>query len=1253
MPCLHYSNRLDRLIVPLAKELDKRDPFQTAEIVVPNFSLEKWISLKLAQYHGIAANISFITLEKAIFHSLKNTLQNFNCDLLKQETIQCMLMDILREKLGNMDPVCEPIRSYLNPEIEITSEAFEHRLFQLSGRLLYLFKEYEYSRNEELITAWNEGRNIVENQALGTESWQRTLWNDLFGLEGKLTLFNRKLNEADFHAKLLTLPQFYKICKDNKKKHVLDQVDQVSMPAANPLHIFGVSYLSRFHQNALTEYLANLRDIHVYTLNPCMEFWEDIQSLGEARSTVRRSLESNRQFSENQKTLSKTEIIQGELFQHEDDNPFLQAWGRPGRENIRLLNQWSDWNFEPWFVEVAPFSENGKFCENTQLSNLTQIKQDILCRQPRRTSSLNMDQDNSLVVMACANPRREVEAVSNMIWELIRNDPDLKLNDCAVIAHDMELYQHEIEQAFESIHNLSYHLVDGISGSAGRLEDAVNSLLGLCFTEYSRRDLFKLINNPCFLRKFKENDSLGNWSVDEELQIDKWLKWADELNVFFGIDDESQKKHGYQHVGKNIYHWEQAFQRLTLGELTSLDILNEPIPNKNQNLIPVDLPDELSVEAARFMLIIRSLIADTRDLTDWKMKGKDWGLYLHTLIKTYLKPISEDDNEVFDNLLQNAVSINDLDIGQLEENREFNFDTIFEFFKQKQQKALLNRGQYLAEGVTVSSFQPMRPIPFKAVFLLGMGEGLFPTPYQRDRLDLRYKPVHIDSEVQGRIFRERRLGDVSVTERDRYMFLETLVSTGKHLVMSYVSRNERTDDELNPSSIIQTLIDELENGYLKNKFSKIKHPIKSYSLEYFPELNDSEINEPVNKKIMPNYDPASFRHAKALRLREMFDKNFPGFQRISPVFISDEIKHSFYWEFYNEVSQEYTSTNRITSVSITRLRKFLESPLQSTASHLFGMSEDDEDIEEKTEEPLSLDRLSEWSMLRKIWDNKLKSLETENDWEKFYEFQTRRMMLEGKMPGGIFGEANQAKHISVLKSWQKKIIAALETNWDTIARNIFRFHFGGLKEELVKQDVKGLYRFIRPPSLLYNYPDSTELGKKSIEIHGSTEWWYKDDSNNWKCIYFCESQIKEKDWLRHFLNVVILREANIINDEASVIGFCISADGKCGSRKINLPTKKQSKKYLSHMVNEVNNEKNAILMPVESVLELAKENLSESKYNKKFNEWMALKLQSSSGNMGISSQYGPVNFLEDVPFPKNPFKLMKSRFGLFFGIFST
>ena len=199
-----------------------------------------------------------------------------------------------------------------------------------------------------------------------------------------------------------------------------------------------------------------------------------------------------------------------------------------------------------------------------------------------------------------------------------------------------------------------------------------------------------------------------------------------------------------------------------MGEIFASDIYNETNQYESQNLIAVDLPDELSLEAARFMLIIRSLIEDTRYLTEWEMKGKEWGLYLQTLIKTYLKPISESDKEVFQNLLQNAVSINDLDKGQIEGSKKFGFSTIFEFFKQKQQKSLLHRGHYLAEGVTVSSFQPMRPIPFKAVFLLGMGEGLFPTPYHRDTLDLRFIPVRLNPKVQGNEFRERRIGDVSV-----------------------------------------------------------------------------------------------------------------------------------------------------------------------------------------------------------------------------------------------------------------------------------------------------------------------------------------------------------------------------------------------------------------------------------------------------------------------------------------------------------
>jgi len=72
------------------------------------------------------------------------------------------------------------------------------------------------------------------------------------------------------------------------------------------------------------------------------------------------------------------------------------------------------------------------------------------------------------------------------------------------------------------------------------------------------------------------------------------------------------------------------------------------------------------------------------------------------------------------------------------------------------------------------------------------------------------------------------------------------------------------------------------------------------------------------------------------------------------------------------------------------------------------------------------------------------------------------------------------------------------------------------------------------------------------------------------------------------------------------------------------------------------------LMPIESVLELAKENLTTEEYNSRFTDWMDGKLNSSRENLGISSQYGPIKFLNDIPYPENPYQLMKLRFQLFF-----
>ena len=1255
MPRLHYSNHLESLIAPLAQELEKRDPFDSADIVVPNFSLKMWISLKLAQISGISANLRFITLEKAINEGLKTKLSGRHYDLLKPETIQCLLLEVLREKLESSDPLWLPVQSYLSTQTKTRPEAREQRIYQLAGRLARLFQEYEFSRNEDLLIPWLAGRNAIDPETLGTESWQRILWTELFGDAGIISQHNRnakKSTSAEFKPELFTLTQLYRICQQQPNQ-------QNSKLQKKPLHVFGISYLSQFHQKALTEQLAQVRDINVYALNPCMEFWDDLQSLGESKAAALRSMEAERKRFSKQKTFSETENVLGELLEDEDDNPFLQAWGRPGRENIRLLNQWSDWDYSACFVEKGGTANLNEAPDNQQSSILNQLQKDILFREPRRIKSLELVQDESLMVLACANPRREVEAVASLIWDWIRRDPDLRLNECAVIVHDMGLYQHEIEQVFESIYNLPYQLIDGINGSAGRLEDAANSLLGLCFTEYTRKDLFSLLKNPCFLGKFEDYVSTGKSARGEPLQIEKWLEWADELNVFYGIDNESQEAQGYLHLDQDIYHWEQAFRRLTLGEMVTAKTDSGIFSIVNQKIVPADLPDEWNEEAARFMLIVRSLIADTRDLPKWKMSGKEWGRYLRILLKTYLKPLEQADEEAFQNLLRNVLSIRDLDLAQ-EQERKFSFSTIYEFFKQKQQSVTLHRGHYLAEGVTVSSFQPMRPIPFKAVFLLGMGEGLFPKPFQRDTLDLRHIPIKLSPAVDGQNFRERRLGDVSVTERDRYMFLETLVSTRKHLVLSYVSRNDRTDDKLNPSSIIQTLVDELDSGYLKTEFKIIQHPLKSYSLSYFPELTDPESKIPVPNIMLPNYDPASFRQARVFRTRQLIDQQFPrtehseGFQRISPEWLSPELKQSLTENTFPPLVPESAAEKNSPAVSFTRLRKFLESPLQSTASHLLRLDEDEEERADKIDEPLVLARLNEWNLLRKVWDSALNfpekssNLNAHSEWQKLYQLHAQRMELEGEMPAGIFKDAMQTRHLRILENWQNQLKAILKIDWSTVKKNLRQFYFGGVREGTFDSGLTERHQLV--PELRLGNEIHVESSGKNIctKIHGKTEWWYNDGSENWYVIYFSERETKDKTWLRHFLDVLILRTADLIPEKAKITGLCIAPEGKLRSRMIRLPTQQQAQDYLINLVQEMNAENAAVLMPVESVLELAKENLSGANYNQRFAEWMDDKLNSSRDILGISSQFGPVKFLKDVPYPENAYKLMKVRFQLFF-----
>ena len=92
----------------------------------------------------------------------------------------------------------------------------------------------------------------------------------------------------------------------------------------------------------------------------------------------------------------------------------------------------------------------------------------------------------------------------------------------------------------------------------------------------------------------------------------------------------------------------------------------------------------------------------------------------------------------------------------------------------------------------------MRSLPFRVVFLCGLGEGRFPAVDGPNPLDLTLA--------------SRQAGDVSPRERDKYLFLETLVCARERLYLSYVARDAQTGDELAPSTVVHELMRHLHRG---------------------------------------------------------------------------------------------------------------------------------------------------------------------------------------------------------------------------------------------------------------------------------------------------------------------------------------------------------------------------------------------------------------------------------------------------------
>ncbi len=1028
---LVYSNNTELLLDDLANNLCKwrgkgahlLDP---VKLVTPNRNMETWVRLGLAQSSGIAANLHFSRLERFIGEIVSEVCPG-NLKLVDLDVVEAAVLAVLLDDQMLSQKDLQPVRRYLQSTTgtdQAGRQAFDGRLasdgadirrVQLASRIAYLFMEYTYSR-PEMISAWRDtgpGYGSADNPfadpaaadpALApTAAWQRALWRTIFEKDGIL-----ETNPPAEGGYWSTLDQL--VLSDS----LFDIINKKGLP---PVHIFGVSYVARIFQHLFAR-LGESCTLRIYTLNPCAEFWEDVETDREFFHRLDRELDR------------RSRSLWAGSGETDDDDPFglfdadtpaLRYWGRPGREHVRLLGELTDCDFHSAFSD--PMQNGGGL--------LHILQQDILKREPERNINLQTESskpetgnagptangiclpDETIKLVAAPSVRREVEWVADQIWRLMRDDRPrgdrmpLRFSDIAVIVNTAgrDQYLPQIETVFASCHNLPSSVSDLPATAGSRVIEAMSLLLELPFGRFTRAEMLALMSHPAVIGRF---DDMTPGDLADR---------AESLGIIFGADHSD---HAGTYIDEDVFNWDQGIRRIALGTFMTGDKSGDEriFETKEGGWLVEEVSATAADSAARFGLLARSLLADARFVREQQMTLTDWARFYTAQIDAYLH--LEDGADELDRLrlIRSLAKLEAMDSGF-----EVSGRVAAEIAGRSIESLGGGRGQYLAEGVVVSSFLPMRAIPFKVVFVLGLGEGLFPASGQRDALDLRSA--------------RRRAGDVDTSERDRYMFLETFLCTREKLYLSYVRRDDQTGDPLQPSAVVQELLHILEHGYLGREGIK----------ELFTEPPLRRFDDPA--VFEQTFIDEARAEAKVQEIaRDWQAHTYPKTGDWPDATLSipagsgnelDKIRHTVTMEDWEKLSvmlalpgdppetssvttttrgsepEEKDSIEAPIAISISMIRRFLECPMQGWASSLLGLTETEEDLADREEEDFEVSRPVETGLLREVF---LTAAVSNSTPEEIYNERSARMRLAGQLPVGTLGQVIKKRHLDIIAGWQ-------------------------------------------------------------------------------------------------------------------------------------------------------------------------------------------------------------------------------------------
>lgn len=524
---------------------------------------------------------------------------------------------------------------------------------------------------------------------------------------------------------------------------------------------------------------------------------------------------------------------EGSMRQKHCFNRLLASWGKQGTDTVkRLADGISTAEYECFSDPLAGRKGVLQFLQSCILNSREEDpfrksadSDNFQREQFKREPFIWEDLEHNLEIHSCYSKLREVEAVYDRILRLFEKDhedrkaqkdpngrevPKLSPNDIVVYAPDINAYAPYINGVFGREHAeyercIPYRIADQKYGEISTFFASVIDLLSLPETPLTGSLVLKLLSVSAIRRRF-------GFTPEDVNKINDWIKKVcirgdcceDEL-----LDSEFDRPEETIRVYST---WDRALRRMMAGS-----VMND---SDSCWLDDIRISDEMSENNMEVLASLRQMIVKLNDLR-CTLREKDsltpaeWKKLVNAQI---IDEFYADDYENISEIYAVNNIIRDLAAGA--EYADPGVSISREVFKEcLEAGAGLDSGRknLISGRICFCSFVPMRHIPYRHIFMIGMNSRDFPRREEIYDFDLVRRGGGDTS----------RAGDRNSRDDELFMFLQTLMSARDSIYISYIGRSIVTNAELNPSVVVTGLEHFLsENLVIKELYESFENSEK-------------------------------------------------------------------------------------------------------------------------------------------------------------------------------------------------------------------------------------------------------------------------------------------------------------------------------------------------------------------------------------------------------------------------------------------